>query len=178
MRNRTSAFWIASFISPLARKATKPALSQCADLISERDSAWVGLCVQREDSIERRMLEAAPKMPVLIVESHLTSELGQGIVFRAGRLALASDLCVVGISFGKSLQAGVLCFVIKTEKLSFSLSGRGLQFFSIFHSSRSVESAAFCTETSLFLAEQKKGAVPLFVGIMRFFHSEIGRAHV
>lgn len=130
--------------------------------------------MQREDSIERCMLAAAPKMPVLIVgEPHLTSELEQGIVFRAGRLALTSDLCVVGISFGKSLQAGVLCFVIKTAKLSFSLSGRELQFFSIFHPSRSVESAAFCTETSLFLAEQKKGAVPLFVGIMRFFHSGI-----
>lgn len=124
----------------------------------------MGLCVQREDSIERCMLAAAPKMPVLIVgEPHLTSELEQGIVFRAGRLALTSDLCVVGISFGKSLQAGVLCFVIKTAKLSFSLSGRELQFFSIFHPSRSVESAVFGRRHRFFV-EQKKGDLPLRPG--------------
>lgn len=160
MRNRTSAFWIASFISPLARKATKPALSQCADLISERDSAWVGLCVQREDSIERRMLAAAPKMPVLNVEPHLTSELEQGIVFRAGRLASASDLCVAGISFGKSLRAGVLCFREKNGEAIFQSFGQRAIILFNFPSFKERRERSFWTETSLFCGAEKGRPTP------------------
>ena len=157
MRNRTSAFWIASFISPLARKATKPALSQCADLISERDSAWVGLCVQRENSIERRMLAAAPKMPVLNVEPHLTSELEQGIVFRAGRLALASDLCVAGISFGKSLWAGVLCFREKDGEAIFQSFGQRVTIFFNFSSFKERRERSFLDGDIAFSCGAEKG---------------------
>lgn len=110
------------------------------------------------------MLAAAPKMPVLIVEPHLTSELEQGIVFRAGRLALASDLCVVGISFGKSLQAGVLCFVETNGEAIFQSFGQRVTIFFNFPSFKERRERSFWTETSLFLAEQKKGAVPFRPG--------------
>ena len=126
MRNRTSAFWIASFISPLARKATKPALSQCADLISERGFRLGGpLCAKRGFNRKAHARGSTEDARSLIVgEPHLTSELGQGIVFRAGRLASVSDLCVAGISFGKSLRAGVLCFREKDGEAIFQSFGQ------------------------------------------------------
>ena len=166
MRNRTSAFWIASFISPLARKATKPALSQCADLISERGFRLGGpLCAKRGFNRKAHARGSTEDARSLIVgEPHLTSELGQGIVFRAGRLASVSDLCVAGISFGKSLRAGVLCFREKDGEAIFQSFGQRVTIFFNFPSFKERRERSFWTETSLFLAEQKKGAVPLRPG--------------